>query len=290
MSPTPATRTVSTLLCHTHVPMALDCLSSLMRLCQEPLTLRIHDDGTLTAADSDLLRERLGRIEIIWRAEADERLADEYWHYKNILALRKTLPLALKAFDAVAYSREPTYAYVDSDVLFLRPLKNPFYLSGDGIRALFMQDREASYSLRSWQKLMSSRVSLPSRVNTGLVVADRSVIDFDLMEWFVGKPMHRGIPNMMEQTYWAMLGARVGCKVIDPAQVRVMREGEETSSLVAGHFTARTRHLLPEFVKMSKGADANAEPVVLSTVDAGSCTAWSLLSYEARRAARGLIG
>ena len=290
MNSSQAASSVSTLLCHAHVPMALDCLGSLLRLCQEPLSLRIHDDGSLTAADCDLLHKRLGRVEIVWRAEADERLGVEYERYRNILKFRRILPLALKVFDTVVYSSGPVHAYVDSDVLFLRPLRNPFHLPKDGVRALFMQDREPSYSLRSWQKLMSPQVNLPSRVNTGIIVADRSVIDFDLMEWFVGKPMHRGIPTMMEQTYWAMLGARVGCDVFDPVQMRVMREGEETSGLVAGHFTARSRHLLPEFVEMSKSVDPNSDPITLRAISPGACTAWDLMRYEARRVANRLIG
>ena len=46
---------VSSLVCHSHVRMAIDCLGSLQRLCISPLQFQIHDDGTLT--DDDCARE-----------------------------------------------------------------------------------------------------------------------------------------------------------------------------------------------------------------------------------------
>ena len=50
-------RLVSTLLGHAHVEMALPCLGSLLRFSAEPLRLRVHDDGTLTAADQERLAD-----------------------------------------------------------------------------------------------------------------------------------------------------------------------------------------------------------------------------------------
>jgi hypothetical protein len=48
----------------------------LCRYLAEPLHLRIHEDGTLTASDREKLEAGLDRFEFIPRAEADKRMAD----------------------------------------------------------------------------------------------------------------------------------------------------------------------------------------------------------------------
>jgi hypothetical protein len=282
MIPNPTT-TVATVLCHQHVPMALECLGSLLRLCTTTLRLRIHDDGSLTPEDLTCLAHQLQGVQIVNRKDADARLSDEFARYPNVLRWRSSLPLMLKAFDAVIYCADNIYAYVDSDVLFLRSFENPFQLSAGGARAIYMRDREHSYSLRSWQKAISPGIRLPGYVNTGMMVIEKDRIDFDLLEWFLARPRHHAIPTMVEQTFFAMVGESAGCREFDPVQIRVMREGESTYDLVAGHFTARTRCLLPKFVRRSRAAKRQTAPVVLKTIDPGKCSAWHLLHYEVRR-------
>src|SRR4051794_8770884 len=92
--------TVATLLGHAQVPMARACLASLLRRSAEPLRLRLHDDGTLTPADAEDLAAALDGAEVVWRAEADERLADHLALYPATRAYRAASPLALKLVDA----------------------------------------------------------------------------------------------------------------------------------------------------------------------------------------------
>jgi hypothetical protein len=263
--------------------MALDCLGSLQRLCSPSPALRLHDDGTLTDEDCERLQNGLHSVEIVRRTIADERVMEEHGRRRHLLELRKTYPPILKAIDAVLFCDEPIYAFCDSDVLFLRRLHNPFRLQSPETGAVFMQDREPSYSLRSWQKALSPRVELPSQINSGMIVARRDAVDFDELDWFVGEAKHRGIPGVIEQTFWGMLGARIGCRVFDPVQVRVMRTDDDFEGLVVGHFTARTRPELASFVQQSIAADVSAEPVEIATAPAGRCTAWDLWLYEVRR-------
>ncbi len=281
-----STDTVSVLLCHRHVPMAMSCLGSLLRLCSEPLRLRIHDDGTLTEEDLENLGHQLSQTQFVSRKEANERLLDEFGRYRRLLELRRTDPFIMKVLDGVAYRDGPIYAYIDSDVLFFRPFHNPFHLSDSEVKAVFMRDVEHSYSFRSWQKLLARNVQLAGKINAGIIVIRAEAVDFDLMEWHVSQSLHQGIPSMLEQTFWAMLGTKLGCRVFDPEQLRVMQEGEHSRELVAGHFTAPTRHLLPEFVRRSGLASLEAEPVRLGTISPGRCTAWDLFQYEMRRIIR----
>ena len=134
------------------------------------------------------------------------------------------------------------------------------------------------------------RVTLPDRINTGMICLRKAHYDLDLLDWFVGKRMHAGIPAMLEQTAWALLGQRIGCRKFDPRQIRVMRGHEPDEELVAGHFTARTRPLLDEYYARSEEASPDLEPVQVDTVPSGRCTALSLGIYETRRIANRIAG
>src|SRR6266700_3296413 len=90
---------VATLLGQAHVEMALACLGSLLRYSADPLRLRLHEDGTLTARDRQRLKAGLGNIEFIPRAEADGRMADVLAGHPTLRAFRKGNPLALKLID-----------------------------------------------------------------------------------------------------------------------------------------------------------------------------------------------
>ena len=270
--------------------MAARCLGSLKRQCASPLRFQIHDDGTLTDDDVAVLTEALSPVCIVRRDEADQRMHGLLRRHPHALALRSKLPLALKLFDAVLLGSEEPFAFCDSDVLFLLPVVNPFVLPAQDTHAVFIEDREHSYSMRSWQLAFSPRVALPDRINTGMICLRRERYDLDLLDWFVGKRMHAGIPTMMEQTAWALLGQRIGCRKFDPRQIRIMRGHESDDGLVAGHFTARTRHLLDEYFTRSQDASANQEPVQVDTIPSGQCTALSLGMYETRRIVNRITG
>lgn len=279
--------TVSVLLCHAHVDMALDCLGSFKKMAVGAQPLRIHDDGTLTDEDCETLLEALAPASIVRRPEANARVMDEMKSCPRLLALRETYPHIAKAIDAVLWCEDEVYAFTDADVLYLRPLESPFALPAGGPRAIFMQDREPSYSMRSVGKLLTPGLGLPAKVNSGMIVCERAAIDFEMFEWFLGQKQLRAIPGVIEQALWAVLGKRIGCAVFDPAQVRVMREGEDEKDLAIGHFTAKTRHLLPRYVERPDRATAEP-PVRIGLADAGECTARDLMGYEFRRAVRRL--
>lgn len=269
---------VSSLICHAHIPMALDCLGSVARLCEEPIRFQIHDDGSLTGEDHHLLEDRLPVERIISREEADACMQERLAGYPSLMVLRKELVLALKLLDGPSMRGGEDYLFCDSDIFVLRRYSLPVWASPIAL----MRDRHPSYSMRSWGLLCSS-VKMPACANSGFIYAKSGSVDLDFLEWFVSQRRHRAILPMLEQTAWAALGMRVGCEVLDGDQVRVMREGEDTESLVAGHFTARTRHLLPKFVERSRGADVQAEAVRIRVDSPGRCTASDLAVYEVQR-------
>jgi len=260
--------------------MAIECVGSTLRLSSDPLLLRIHDDGSLTEEDVISLESAFGSIEIIRRSAADEKMADHLRSYPNLFRLRAELPVALKLIDIPLLSGSSVITCLDSDVLFWRRFRFPLPKQEDG--GIFLTDRENSYSLRSWEKALSG-MALPEKANSGIVIFSREHYDIAFLEWFIGRPFHRTILSMLEQTAWAAMGFRAGCRKIAPSCVRIMRNGESDDPLAGGHFTARTRPLLKQYIARSRAADMSIAPIELETIPAGECTAWDLAGYEIRR-------
>ena len=277
------------LLCHRDVAMGESCLNSIRRFCTQKLDFRIHDDGSLTAHDIDALLKH-GDVELVARQEADQRMDILLEKFPNCRKLRRSLPYAIKLLDTILLGNSDNYAYIDSDILFLRRFANPFRANEYTSRSVFMRDRENSYCIRSWSCIQDRRFRFPNRLNAGFIIFDRALFDLDFAEWFLSRPETNAIPSMREQSTWALLGKRVNCEIFDEDQVRVMREGEPEDQLVAGHFTAKTRFLLPRYAEQSSATDANTEPAVLRTKPCGNCSPLQIAWYEIRRLLRKLTG
>jgi hypothetical protein len=277
-----AVRRVASLLGHRHVEMAILCLGSLLRGSAEPLALRLHDDGSLTGEDRERLAEGLGALEVVPRSAADERVGDILAVRPALAAFRRTNPLALKLIDAVLYAGDEL-AYCDTDVLFLRPFSGLFR-SGAG--AVFMSDRQNAYSLRSWHLLGHPQLRLPRRVNSGILQFPTADWDPDLLEWYLARPEHGFAPVWMEQTAWALLGGRVGCRRFAPEQIAIPAEGpgveRPSEELVALHFVGPVREQLPAWSASSSPSDSRP-PVAICRVPAGRCGVLGLAATEASR-------
>jgi len=258
--------------------MAIDCLGSVRRLCRDPFEFHIHEDGSLTDGDVGRLQHALQPRRFFMRAEADQRMAELLKSHPACRKIRAEQNYGLKMFDTVLLSEDPLYFLLDSDVLFFRTFKGMWKMPKD-VGAIFMQDRLEGYSLRSWQMLMSPKVRLPSRANVGAVCFRREQYDIDWLEWFLAQPRHYGKPFVIEQTAWASMGKRVGCRKYDDEQVVVMRSDKPVPS-VAGHFTGATRHLLGEFQLRSLAASGLEPPVELRTIDGGNCSLKKMLMCE----------
>ena len=279
MSEAGSSAVVTTLLGHAHVDMALLCLGSLLTYAAEPVRLRVHDDGTLTEEDRERLAAGLAEPGFVARAEAEERLEEHLASRPATRALRRSNPLGLKLVDAPLLAPGERFLFCDSDVLFFRPFSGLWGAEGETV---FLRDPQNAYSVRSWQMLREPRLRLPRGVNTGIVGSPRAAYDPDLLEWFLSHPEYQRTPVWVEQTAWALLGVRTGCRFADPARVRLPDKVELPDETVALHFVSPRRGLLPAFTERAR--DRRGEPpIALETVPARVCHWWDLAATELRR-------
>ncbi len=296
MKPNP--RIVASLLGRAQVAMAISCLGSLLTKSHDPLGLRLHDDGTLGPEERERLAVALGNPEIVSRSEADDRTAPWLKNRPALAALRRRHPLFLKLVDLIALApdgptSEESVAYVDADVLFVRPLVNLFVDLPRNQGAVFMADVQNAYSVRSWHLLFERRLQLPARLNSGLFQFRRDAFDPDLLEWFAAKPEYQFSAPWIEQTAWALLAAKARCSLYDADQIVIPApSGPLPLAAVALHFVGPVRARLAEALAApARTSDDPTEieiPIGIRSAPAQRLTPWALAATEAGRLLRRL--
>lgn len=256
---TPAVPEVATLLGARGLDASIVCLESLQRNSVHPVRLRLHDDGTLSAADLARLASALDLSRVVSRAEADSEANRRLAKLPASRRLRSENVLALKLFDVVWFEETDIVRYVDSDVLFLRPFSGPPALAS-ATTARFFPDSQSAYSMRFWDLLGPGRVRLPARLNTGLFTINKSDLDFERVERFLAA--WRGFaPVWIEQTCWALLADGDGTELLDSAQFRIHDPASPVGpEVVALHFVSSVRGDLARIA--AQHPDAAGAPVV----------------------------
>ena len=268
---------IRTLLCHSHVPMALRCLASLRRCHQPPFRLLIHDDGTLTDEDCARLADTLPGTTFIRRAEADGPVLAALEKYPACRQYRAQHAMALKLFDVPLLSGETRLVYTDADVYYLRPFTGYHRLwENPDARFIFPQDIETVYSIRYFHLYGARRIPLIARLNAGIMLVDPAAVDLAFLEWVLTRLDLSVLPNLIEQTCWAAQAARTGpCLFLSPRQVNypLLKRGQAAgrasipSERVALHFVTFLRDRLA-WLDDAENTDAAPPPtpVVLKTV------------------------
>lgn len=268
---------VHSLICHRDVKVGCECLASLLR--NVPADLTLHDDGTLTDEDSEIIRDVLPRTEIIRRDDADRRVNEILASHPNCRAARSN-SLMLKLFDVALFSKD-YIAYCDTDVFFFRPVEGLFDLSDDN--AVFMQDVDHSYSVRPWNLWPLGSLRLPKYLNSGLFVFPRDRFDLDYCEWLLSHSSWSEyfvkISCWAEQTMWAALAFRNSCRLYDKDQIEMVgKDWIRRQGVIAAHFVSSYRHLMVGALRDVRGEDGS------------SITAERIRTYKAKECHAGTLG
>jgi len=231
-----------TLLCHRDVDLAIHCLTSAIQFSADPVIPVIHEDGSLTEWDRELLKHHLPGVRILDRKDADERMFECLARYPRAWAFRQMSVWGLKLLDIVL--AEPGLCfYADSDICFFRPFSGLFVEKATLGRCVFLRDTVwEAYSIRPWHLSDQRRLKVASGVNTGLTLFDPSVFDLDFVDWFLGQADWQVIPAWTEPTCWAALALRASGHAVDPKQVtNLYPSAKVTSQTIGAHFLSSYR-------------------------------------------------
>jgi len=286
VDPTVAPPAISVLLASRHLGHALICLASLTACAAEGFRLQLHDDGSLTDQDEARLLESLPNVVLIRRGSIDGEVDARLSRHPHCLNLRRHHPILMKLLDLTLLAPDEIVRIVDSDVYFLRRFRGLLGLPANA-DLIFAADSQSAYSIRSWQ-LLTSRLPRPiARVNTGVALARKSVLDLDLVEHFLSR-WRNFAPMWLEQTAWALLAGEHPTHLFDARQVRIFDPAcAMTADAVALHFVSPVRGHLQEIAH--RGGPIEDRPIVpLETAAARRLRIHELASDEMRRLRRRL--
>ena len=215
---------VQSLIGGNQLPFYLNCLKSLVTFCQDRIELQLHTDGSLSQKDKDLIHsERTGTtVTIPDSSENKSRVLDCLQGRPNCQKVRKNSIWGIEFFDPIyAFPEDPISFYLDADILFLRPFSGLFDRNQVKGRAIFLNDTQwDAYCFRPWQMLLGKNIpQVVKGITTGLVFWDKTAIDWDYLEWFLGAHHLHHIPEWIMPTAQAGLANQCEAKTISPRQI-----------------------------------------------------------------------
>ena len=210
---------VQSLIGGSQLPFYLRCLKSLVTFCQDRIELQLHTDGSLSQEDKDLIHSELDGtlVTITDSSENKSRVLDCLQGRPNCQKVRKDSIWGIEFFDPIfAFPEDPISFYLDADILFLRSFSGLFDRKEVKNGAIFLKDTQwDAYSFRPWQMLTGkSKPQIVKGITTGLVFWDKSVIDWDYLEWFLEEHRLHQIPEWIMPTAQAGLAHRCDAKTI----------------------------------------------------------------------------
>ena len=215
---------VQSLIGGSQLPFYLHCLKSLVTLCQDRIELHLHTDGSLSQKDKDFIDSELDGtiVTISDSSENTSRMLDCLQGKPNCQKVRNDSIWGIEFFDPIfAFPEDPISFYLDADIFFLRQFSGLFDRNQVKNGAIFLKDTQwDAYCFRPWQMLVGKKNPQAVKgITTGLVFWDKTVIDWDYLEWFLGQNHLHHIPEWIMPTAQAGLAHRCQAKTISPRQI-----------------------------------------------------------------------
>ena len=190
------------------LPFYLRCLKSLIVYCQDHIDLQIHTDDTLSQKEKDSIHAELTgtMVTITDSSENRSRILD-YDGRPNCQKFRRDSIWGIEFFDPIyAFPNDQISFYLDADILFFRPFSGLFDRNKVKNGAIFLKDTQwDAYCFRPWHMLTGkNRPQAVQGITTGLVFQDKTVIDWDYLEWFLGEHHLHQIPEWIMPTAQAV--------------------------------------------------------------------------------------
>jgi hypothetical protein len=276
---------VQSLIGGSQLPFYLRCLKSLITFCQDRIDLQLHSDGSLSQEDKDSIHDRLDgtRVTITDSMENRNLVLDCLQGRPNCQRVRKNSIWGIEFFDPLfALPEDPISYYLDADILFLRPFSGLFDRKQLKDGAIFLKDTQwDAYSFRPWQMLTrKSKPQVVKGITTGLVFWDKTAIDWDYLEWFLGEHQLHQIPEWIMPTAQAGLAHRCDAKTISPRHLPNLYPNAQIHNDTIGV------HLLGSYRKQWMEKLEAKENVPTITPSFEKCVSQNIFGYSLRQMRR----
>jgi hypothetical protein len=221
-------------------------------------------------------------------SENKSRVLDCLQGRPNCQKVRKDSIWGIEFFDPIfTFAEDPISFYLDADILFLRPFSGLFERNQVKGGAIFLKDSQwDAYCFRPWQMLTNkSKLQTVQGITTGLVFWDKTAIDWDYLEWFLGENHLHKIPEWIIPTTQAGLAHRCEAKTISPRQITNLypnaRINEDTFGV---HLLGSYRKSWMEKLEALEKIDVQNSQTVVPSFE--KCVSQNIFGYSLRQMRR----
>jgi hypothetical protein len=204
----------------------------------------IHDDGTLSEAARATIEALFENCRVILRSQADVEMKNRLLPYPFCHEYRNSHPLGLKIFDMAHFTKSERYIVLDSDVLFFRrPQEILDWASGPNTgECWFNQDVQEASLVTGAEAREELDVKLWPRVNSGLCLLQRNVIDLDFCDRALAvTSILQGKVWRVEQTLFALCASRIGKGGLLSKLYEVSLKRRASPDAIARHYVGAVR-------------------------------------------------
>jgi len=244
---------IHTLVGKKNVKVALKCLPSACSNVEESKKIIVHEDGSLNEKEVSKIKEKLPVEKVLGREEADNRVREKLKLYPRCQEYREKSNFALKLFDVPLLASENQVVYLDSDILFMKPVKELFHLQDESARFSSNGHMGNAYAVAFTQVEPMGSLRLVDSLNSGLFCIERTHFDLDFIEYVLeylsGSERYRQRPYWAEQTCWSALAAKIGVRLWSFEDITIPRTKSDGSihvpeSASVVHFASSVRDAL----------------------------------------------
>ena len=281
---------VQSLIGGSQLPFYLNCLRSLVTFCQDRIDLQLHTDGSLLTKDHDSIHAELDEtiVTITDSSENKSRVLDCLQGRPNCQKVRKDSIWGVEFFDPIySFPEDRISFYLDADILFLRPFSGLFDRNQVKNGAVFLKDTQwDAYSFRPLQMITGkSKPQAVKGITTGLVFWDKTVIDWDYLEWFLGEHRLHKIPEWIMPTAQAGLAHRYDAKTISPRYLPNLYPNAQIHNDTFGvHLLGSYRKQWMEKLEARENNQTDNVPIMTPSFE--KCVSQNIFGYSLRQMRR----
>ena len=284
------TITVQTLIGINQLDFYLKCIDSLFLYSEEEIILHFHTDGTILEKQKDLIISHFSNWSVKFTDfnRNKEVVLDALSGKPNCQRFRKDSIWGIEFFDPLfSNPNEKISFFLDADILFLRPFTGLFDRSQVKDGAVFIKDTQwDAYCIRPWHLIVNrKKPDLVEGITTGLVFWDKSAIDWDYLEWFLGASNLHKIPEWIMPTAQAGLANRCNAKTICPKQITNLYPNAEINDDTLGvHLLGSYRKDWIE--KLAKEGNHQNQNDHITTTRFEVCRTQNIIGYSLKQMKR----
>jgi hypothetical protein len=281
---------VQSLIGGSQLPFYLRCLKSLVTFCQDRIELLVNTDGSLSQENKDFIHSELTgtTVTITDSSENKSRVLDWLQGRPNCQKVRKDSLWGIEFFDPIyAFPKDSISFYLDADILFLRPFSGLFDRNQVKNGAVFLKDTQwDAYCFRSLQMVIGkNKPQVVKGITTGLVFWDKSVIDWDYLEWFLGEHRLHKIPEWIMPSAQAGLAHRCEAKTISPRYLPNLYPHAQIEDVTFGvHLLGSYRKEWMEKLETRENNQTKNVPTVVPSFE--ECVSQNIIGYSLRQMKR----